>query len=288
MKQVDAPNVIIAPQHQSAPKEPERFVPSYNQAKKSKQQAAPWDSYDREMDLPEYTDPQVMRDLEQLQQRRVKPSEAMIEEAEFQHERNANDERVKQSRWQGQHRWQGKENEAMRMVNIIHCDEFIRRLQKAGVSAALSNPIVDEWLREQKHNIERANLNHDEFKIVGTGGARIWLNNFSRAGRIGVNVWTKPEPGTAEYERGDYICQTLTSLQYPYGPEYSLMRFDEYNVPTNERFRGWRTVLLTLILNDIITEAQADKAFGPAYGPASLFYRQQLFDHRKVQMGLVF
>ena len=41
------------------------------------------------------------------------------------------------------------------------------------------------------------------------------------------------------------------------------MRFDEHGVPTNERRRGWRTCLLQIILQDVLTEEQANTLFGP-------------------------
>jgi hypothetical protein len=102
----------------------------------------------------------------------------------------------------------------------------------------------------------------------------LWLNPFVRLERIGVTTWVGRE------------AKTITTLQYPYGPEYSIMRFNHYNVPTNERYRGWRTALLALIVAGVLTENEADRAFGPAVGEASIFYRQQLQHERTVRMGL--
>src|SRR5277367_4672062 len=36
-------------------------------------------------------------------------------------------------RWEGQEIWQGRENEEMRMVNAMHCEVFIKKLQDFGI-----------------------------------------------------------------------------------------------------------------------------------------------------------
>jgi len=64
-------------------------------------------------------------------------------------------------------------------------------------------------------------------------------------------------------------------------PEYSLYLFDEYrDVAIKEKKRGWRTVLLRLILADMVTEEVCDRVFGPATGQASSVYRRRLYAHR--------
>ncbi len=45
-------------------------------------------------------------------------------------------------------------------------------------------------------------------------------------------------------------------------PELSMFNFDEHGAPLAEKRRGWRTVLLQLILKGALTEEQADKFFG--------------------------
>ena len=45
-------------------------------------------------------------------------------------------------------------------------------------------------------------------------------------------------------------------------PELSMMNFDDHGAPLAERRRGWRTVLLQLLLSGFITEEAVDKEFG--------------------------
>lgn len=143
-------------------------------------------------------------------------------------------------RWDGQERWQGKERQEARKVNVLHYREFQRRLKRVGVE--------------------------------------ITFNDFSKLGRIGMNARVMDFD-----ELGNCIGmakKTVTTLQYPWSYEWSIMRFNEYNVPTQEKFRGWRTALLVLISYGVCTEAQAHEALGQPNGDASLFYREQLFNLR--------
>lgn len=203
-------------------------------------------NYEEELDNPLQFDPAVAAELEKMSARYVKPTNQNIDAALDQFERNYNNEETRRQRWPGQKRWQGRENEEMRIVNLMHPYTFLRKLRSAGVDA-----------RAEEHK-----------------NARLWLNTWSRVGRIGVNSRIEGE------------VKTVTTIQYPYAPEYSLMRFKHYDVPTEERYRGWRTTLLCLIVAEVITEGEAERAFGPAVGPASEFYREQLQIHRRVRMGL--
>lgn len=221
--------------------------------------------YDAEMDLPAPNDPRVRANLERIereQQFLSKSSSERVEMALMAYEKNYSDERTKAQRWHGQERWQGRENEEMRLVRIMHPYTFMEKLARSGVTATPYDPFF--WYRQNKIPVESWPKPH----------YRIWLNAFTRAGRIGVNAVVKGE------------ARTVTTIQYPYGPEWSIMRFNEYDVPTNEKYRGWRTTLLCLIVAGVITEAEAHKAFGSPVGEASLFYREQLFNHRAINLGL--
>lgn len=202
--------------------------------------------YDTELDDPRYHDPAVVAGLREMRERYIRSSNQNIEEALRQWEMNYNSDHTRRQRWAGQQRWMGKEAEEMRVVRIMHPYKFIQKLRAAGVDA-----------RVEEHK-----------------NARLWLNDFTRVGRIGVNARIFGEPAT------------ITTLQYPFAPEYSVMRFNEYDVPTDEKYRGWRTTLASLIVSQVVTEEEAEKAFGPAVGPASEFYREQLQIHRRVRIGL--
>lgn len=207
-------------------------------------------SFDREMDLPEYEDPKIKAEIEAMERNQRTPSGGQNQEF-VEQEYAKNYAARRDFRWQGQARWQGRENEEMRLRRFMHPYTVFAHLRRAGVDARL-----------EKHQ-----------------NARLWLNDYSRAGLIGVNARVLGPTGWEE--------KMIISLQYPYGPEWSVMAFDEYDVPTKERWRGWRTVMLALIREQVVTEAQVDKAFGPVVlNRASEFYRQQLQSYRSLRMGL--
>lgn len=103
--------------------------------------------------------------------------------------------------------------------------------------------------------------------------------------KAGVKCWFREHP---QADKVVLVIKTREGLdpevgcwvQYGLMPEYSIMRFDEYGVPLDERRRGWRTCLLQLILKDALTEEKADKAFGKASGPASGRYLSMLYGFR--------
>jgi hypothetical protein len=79
--------------------------------------------------------------------------------------------------------------------------------------------------------------------------------------------------GSKEPEIGCWVAKGFM-------PEYSIVRFDSHGVPLNEKFRGWRTCLLQLILKGIVSEEKAHEVFNKASGPASERYNSTLFEIR--------
>jgi hypothetical protein len=179
---------------------------------------------------------------------------------------------AEKSRWAGQERWQGKENEEMRFVNILHPHAIFRKLRKAGVDARIEAPSFWVWQMGSDGKPEA-------IKRERSNG-RLWLHDDAINGRIGVSAWV--------WENGVRVRKMVTTLQYPYGPEWSLMRFNEWNVPTNERYRGWRTALMQLIKQEVLTEREVNRAFGaPLLNDASYLYRKSLYDYRMKRAGLI-
>jgi hypothetical protein len=202
---------------------------------------------------------------------------ATVETAQLLYERNV--ETAKARRWKGQERWQGKENIEARLVRIMHPHAIFRVLQNAGIDARIESPIRDVWVigKDGKPTM---------IQVACNTNARLWLNDGVMRGRfhdrIGVNAWVRDD------DTGERKWKTVTTLQYPCGPEWSVMMFDAYNVPTEEGYRGWRTAMLHLIIANVLTEEEVNRAFGaPVMGYTSLLYREHLWNHRRKRMGLV-
>jgi hypothetical protein len=109
----------------------------------------------------------------------------------------------------------------------------------------------------------------------------------SKLQSLGIRCWYTPHPQprklTLIYTQKGMDAQVGCWVQSGFMPELSIMSFDDHGVPLAEKFRGWRTPLLQLILKHVITEKQADELFGPPKTtPAFHRYNQTLQSFRNV------
>lgn len=268
--------VIIAPEHQSSPKTTEaektvrevvqdihdgKFVPDINS-----------EFFDVGMSALLAQHPRIQELVEKLERREIPKTNAeYLEKAHMLYE--INEMSRKGFRWDGQERWQGKYNEGSRLVNPMTPTQFIERLFAIGISA---EDCPEEVMVRQKnpaynpfdiHGLEREFI---EMPMVKSD-KRIYLGARVVEGCVGLfaKVWNE--------EKKEMEDRRVNKLQVPLSPEWSVLRFDEFDVPVNEKFHGWRTALLSLITNGVITRKQAEQAFGKPKGEAASFYHMQLF-----------
>ena len=226
-------------------------------------------SYDEELQTP---DVEIKYDDRPASQETIEAEQEMFEE---------NYRSAHERRWKGQQRWMGRHNEEARLVNIMHPHAIIRKLQDAGVDCSIEPAVSWVWVADDKTGLLTL---HQKTR----SRARLWLHedavylkgtSATHAGRIGVSAWVWNS-------NGERVVKCLTSLQWDCGPEWSLMHFDNMDVPTTERYRGWRTALLALITNDVLTEDEVDRAFGPVvHNQASELYRETLQSYRERKAG---
>jgi hypothetical protein len=226
-------------------------------------------TYDQELPTP---DVEIRYDDRPASQETIEAEQELYEE---------NYRAAHARRWKGQERWKGRVNEEMRLVNILHPHAVIRKLQDAGVDASIEPAVIKRWTPDDKTGLLTL-----QDKTLSR--ARLWLHDSviylkgtseTNAGRIGISAWVWNEAG-------ERTVKCLTSLQWDCGPEWSLMYFDAMDVPIRERYRGWRTALLALITNDVLTEDEVDRAFGPVtLNEASELYRETLQGYRERKAG---
>jgi len=102
--------------------------------------------------------------------------------------------------------------------------------------------------------------------LLQKAGVKCWYRKHPQAGKITLVV-----------QRGDMAAEVGCWLQAGFMPELSVMRFDDHGIPTTEKYRGWRTALLQLILKSVIKEKVANEIFGaPATTPAFHRYNATL------------
>jgi hypothetical protein len=242
--------------------------------------------------------PRVKEALAKLEQEKVesKSGQEYVEKAAMLHELLENSKQGQ--KWEGQHRWQGKDNEEMRHGEILTPMQFYDRLMRAlGVDGVLSEtrdfPVQHtEWaddVETVKGKPKMVRVLKSETRYIRTiGRGRILLtrdvskrNPWDKSGRVAL-VTMGPGavkvliPGQQDSKQDE--PQQIATLQWPAGTEWMIMNFDEFGVPTTQKYIGWRTALLTLIRSGVITEQEAHKAFPVGSGPAANWYRQQVFE----------
>ncbi len=127
----------------------------------------------------------------------------------------------------------------------------------------------------------------EEYKNEGDRIGRIMHNvvfiNLLR--KAGVKCWYRhhPQPGkiTLVVQRQELPAEVGCWCQLGFAPELSVMRFDSHGVPLSEKYRGWRTSLLQLILKGIISQKKSEEIFGrPPVTPAFHRYNATLQQFR--------
>ena len=78
----------------------------------------------------------------------------------------------------------------------------------------------------------------------------------------------------------------IETIQAGYMKEWDELRTNEYGVATDLRFKGWRTVLMNLVLRGVVREVDVDRVFGSPSGPDSTRYRRTLWCFRNRRCGI--
>jgi hypothetical protein len=182
-------------------------------------------------------------------------------------------------------------------------EEIAPELQKqideyaGNLYAETSNQNKEELARQKEMSDEVAKeyqwLHPSEYADEGPRIGRIihssvLLNKLRK--ECGLNCFYRQHPQVGKItllvKRDTPELEVGCWVQNGFMPEFTIMGFDDHGVPLAERYRGWRTCLLQLILKGFITEKLAHRVFGPATGPASERYNLTLseFRNRKVKV----
>lgn len=104
----------------------------------------------------------------------------------------------------------------------------------------------------------------------------------NRLRKIGLKCWYRDHPQPRKLtllvqKNGGLLPPEVGCwVQSGFMPEYTVMGFDDHGVPLAEKYRGWRTVLLQLILKGMIKEKIAHRTFGVAESPVAGRYNATL------------
>lgn len=155
---------------------------------------------------------------------------------------------------------------------------------------------TNEWLAESQENNEVVAKEYqwatpDEYQDVAARIGKVmnhaeFINTLRKAG---ISAWYTVHPHSDKLvllvSKDGGPREVAAWVQFGYMPELSILNFDKYGAPLAERRRGYRTVLLQLILKGIITEKIADKYFGkPKLTAAFARYNSLIYEWRKTQI----
>jgi len=126
-----------------------------------------------------------------------------------------------------------------------------------------------EILIDRKSRMVNPKRTRDFLKTLRDNGVKCFTIDCGLPGTVGLWCAVATDHGLD----AKYIC----FVQIPAMFEWSVLRLDAHSLPAGEAYRGWRTVLLRLIEEDVITEQEAHKIFGkPIEGIVSRRYRRNL------------
>jgi hypothetical protein len=160
----------------------------------------------------------------------------------------------------------GEFNDAALVAAI---EEYSQRVSDAAPTAQTD----EELCRLQEQNENKAKeyqwLTPQEYADAGdrVGKVKGVATFITQLQKAGLNCWYRRHPHpdkltlvvvnelSKEAEVGCWV-------QFGFMPELSVFRFDDHGIPTTEKYRGWRTCLLQIILKGFITQEKAEEIFG--------------------------
>ncbi len=157
-------------------------------------------------------------------------------------------------------------SEEMRLGRLLHCFQFLKILrEECGLHCWYGQPgraIVSGTAEE-----EARALGYETLEQMAEAG---WTLEQRRplAGAQWIGLSAQASAGAPVL----YVC----GVQAGWMAEYEVFHYDSHGLRLGSKYRGWRTVLLRLILNGFIEEETAHKVFGAAEGPCSARYNRML------------
>ena len=148
--------------------------------------------------------------------------------------------------------------------------EYAERVSDAEASSQTKEELARLKQGAEEQAREYQWVTPEEYKNEGDRIGRImhnvvFLNSLRKAG---VKCWYRAHPQAGKItliiQREELPAEVGCWCQQGFAPELSIMRFDSHGVPLAEKYRGWRTCLLQLILKGVISQKKAEEVFGKA------------------------
>jgi hypothetical protein len=165
--------------------------------------------------------------------------------------------------------------------------EAIHEYEQRVSDAEASSQTKEELARTREASMAAAEeyqwVKPEEYRNAGERIGRIMHSDvfIKKLRDAGVKCWYRKHPQPRKITLIVQVNNETPSVgcwvQLGFMPELSVMKFDDHGVPLDEKYRGWRTCLLQLILHGIITQEIAEDVFGkPPVTPAFHRYNATL------------
>lgn len=170
------------------------------------------------------------------------------------------------------------EDKAARIGRVLHCRDFLRLLQ-TDLNLECWYSLADEGMIAREPNVRDIGL---AYRKIAEKRENVYEpDRWSDAIREIKQEQGRKQPLHADVRFGLQICRQPGKPEYcTWVPaaamtEFGDVLFDSHGIPLAEA-RGWRTVLIQIIIKQFVTEEDAHRAFHPAEGPGARRYNMIL------------
>jgi hypothetical protein len=206
--------------------------------------------------------PEVRAEMEEMLRR--DPDSTAEDYEEWLRLRETNVDASKQYQWLPPEEYA---NEEMRIGRLIHSSQFIVMLrEQCKLRCWYGDP--QKMLLKGDAAEDAHAFGYESLEQMADAG---WNVKEDRKPNEGAK-WLGLQVLVGEGQPIQFVC----GVQEGWMAEYEVVYFNPYGLPLNSKYRGWRTVLLRLILKGALDEELAHKVFGPATAPCAGRYNQTL------------
>lgn len=121
---------------------------------------------------------------------------------------------------------------------------------------------------ELKHHREGKIFHMNEFirRLRSTGLDAWYTHKGGMPGTLGVFILHEGRKPACMSKHSNGQPHYVGFAQVPFMQEFDEIRVDDHNLPVGFKRRGWRSLLLALISERVLTESQAHESFGAPVG----------------------
>lgn len=184
-------------------------------------------------------------------------------------------------------------------VDRRQVSDFIKEVLKHGTPDWIRWPedyrhLADEWHQQARENLleeceryqtqDQQFLSDEKMSRVNMMQAATFMKKLRDNGVKCFSHDSQLRDGSASLSAvtpDGVEAKSIVSIQVPWMWEWSLLRIDPTtNLPNGFRDIGWRSAVLALIKNGVLSERKAYDIFGRPIGPRGRIFRRMVHEYR--------